>query len=128
MDAQGLEFLPLAIGEPTDSSHDRALTQVLTFTDAGPAQGSYFLFDVGLALEPLNETQRNEFLIGYNECLDFSDNFPEALESFFVLGLIECFSTLKSINVDTDWLNLFIKKNNDIYIKKYIENRNFLIK
>lgn len=46
MDAQGLEFLPLAIGEPTDSSHDRALTQVLTFTDAGPAQGTYFLFDV----------------------------------------------------------------------------------
>lgn len=44
--AQALEFLAFAIGAPSTSSHTRAMTQVLTFTDATPAQGTYFLFDV----------------------------------------------------------------------------------
>jgi len=45
MDAQGLEFLPCAIGNPAYSSHGQAMTQVLTFTTAKPTQGDYFLFD-----------------------------------------------------------------------------------
>lgn len=44
MDAQGLEFLPTSFGPPAFSSHDRAMTQTITFT-ASPDQGDYFLID-----------------------------------------------------------------------------------
>jgi len=44
MTAQGLEFLPCAIGTPALSSHDQPMVQTIVCT-ASPAQGAYFLID-----------------------------------------------------------------------------------
>ena len=46
MTAQGLEFLALACGKPSLTSHDRKISQILTFTTVQPTQGDYFLFDI----------------------------------------------------------------------------------
>lgn len=44
MTAQGLEFLPCAIGTPALTSHDQAMVQTITCT-ASPDQGDYFMID-----------------------------------------------------------------------------------
>lgn len=52
VNAQTLEFLVLALTGNTSNnevaltSHDRKITQVLTFSTAQPTQGDYFLFDI----------------------------------------------------------------------------------
>lgn len=86
----------------------------------------YFLYDVGLALEPLDRNQRDDFLTGYFNIIDFLRSSFKYIDTFFVLGLLECFSTLVSIDVDRSWLNQFISDNIEIYISNYIENKKFI--
>jgi Ser/Thr protein kinase RdoA (MazF antagonist) len=86
----------------------------------------YFLYDVGLALEPLDRNQRDDFLTGYFNIIDFLRSSFKYIDNFFVLGLLECFSTLVSIDVDRSWLNQFISDNVEIYISNYIENKKLI--
>jgi hypothetical protein len=44
------------------------------------------------------------------------------LDTFFILGLVECFSTLISINVDKYWLNNFISNNVEAYFNNYLKD------
>ena len=77
-------------------------------------------------MEPLSENQRIDFLKGYNECLNTPKYTKEFIEAFFILGLIECISTLILIKVDVDWLNTFITNSIKSYVKKFLGNESFL--